>query len=255
MILDPNIHKLKKCPECQIPMSTVELATHYGADLIIDQCEKCGGVWFDTIELFSARKGSAKELKEVNLAVLYDNIVLTQKVLTCPIDGKQLTPFSDRRYPDSLLVEQCVLCGGMWLNRGEFQIFESHREAIRDRCAPEEKREKTSEEKRKDAEFNTVMRQVYEQAMEAGDDQAILQLTEFLAGPKPKMLQKIDLEEEFKPTLDFIFQSAYNGYGFMHLMKYFAGFVSVTYMPFVAIVLIIGMLMREKQREESKKMK
>lgn len=255
MILDPNLHKLKKCPECQIPMSKVELATHYGADLIIEQCEKCGGLWFDVVELFSARKGSAKELEELNLAMLYDKAFLPSKILVCPVDGRQLKSFSDRRYPEDLQVKQCALCGGMWLNRGEFHVFEKHREAIRDRCTPEEEREKTPEEKKKDTEFNDIMRQVYEQAMDTGDNQAILQLTEFLAGPKPKMLQKVDLEEEFRPTLEFIFKSTYNGYGFIHLMKYFAGFVSVTYMPFVAIVLIIGMFMHEKQREESKKMK
>lgn len=238
-------------------MSKVELSSHYGAELIIEQCHQCGGLWFDVVEIFSVRKGSAKELqglraKEIDLPDLYDNTRLPSKKLSCPIDGQQLKPFSDQRYPEGLHVMHCVLCGGMWLNRGEFHVFEKHREAIRDRCVPEEKREKTAEEKKKDAEFNEVMRQVYEQAMDAGDDRAILQLTEFLAGPKPKMLQKIDMEEEFRPTLEFIFKSTYNGYGFITLMKYFAGFVSITYMPFIAIILVMGMLMREIQREDNK---
>lgn len=252
--MKPNQNKptRKKCPECKIPMLMVELMTHYGADLIIDQCERCGGLWFDVIELFSARKGSAKDLDELNLIVLYNNITLPRGRLHCPIDGKSLAPFSDQRYPEGLHVLQCGLCGGMWLNRGEFHVFEKHREAIRDRCAPEEKREKTPEEKKKDEEFNDVMRQVYEQAMDAGDDQAILQLTEFLAGPKPKMLQGIELREEFEPTLGVAFRSVYDGMSFVHAIKYFTAIIPAVYMPLVSIILILGMIMRRIQHENSK---
>lgn len=238
-------------------MSKVELSSHYGAELIIEQCHQCGGLWFDVVEIFSARKGSAKELqelraKEIDLPDLYDNTRLPSKKLSCPIDGQQLKPFSDQRYPEGLHVMHCVLCGGMWLNRGEFHVFEKHREAIRDRCVPEEKREKTAEEKKKDAEFNEVMRQVYEQAMDAGDDRAILQLTEFLAGPKPKMLQGIELQEEFEPALGVAFRSVYDGMSFMHAIKYFTAIIPAVYMPFVSIILILGMIMRRIQYENNK---
>lgn len=238
-------------------MHDVKLETHYGTDLVIEQCKKCGGLWFDALEVFRAKAGSADDfgienIDTIDLPVLYNDSILPSEKLFCPIDRQKLKPFSDRRYPEDLQVQQCSLCGGMWLNRGEFQLFEKHREAIRNRRVLDEKSKKTPEEKQKDVEFNETMRQVYEQAMEAGDDQAILQLTEFLAGPKPKILQDIALREEFEPALGVAFRSIYDGYGFAHVMKYFAASVPAIYMPLIAMILIIGMIMRRIQQEEKR---
>ena len=44
-------------------MKNVKTVAHYGRPLILDQCEKCGGLWFDRMELFETKHGEAEKIE------------------------------------------------------------------------------------------------------------------------------------------------------------------------------------------------
>ena len=51
------------CPNEKARIHQVAVPSHYGQQVIIDQCEKCGGIWFDAFELFKVKQGEAQEIE------------------------------------------------------------------------------------------------------------------------------------------------------------------------------------------------
>ena len=51
-----------KCPNDSTEMCQVKIEGHYGQPILLEQCKECGGIWFDEMELFSARHGEAFSL-------------------------------------------------------------------------------------------------------------------------------------------------------------------------------------------------
>ena len=49
-----------KCPNENAEMQQVKVESHYGQTVILDQCPKCGGIWFDSLELYSVKQGQAE---------------------------------------------------------------------------------------------------------------------------------------------------------------------------------------------------
>ena len=56
------------CPNDNTEMRQVKILSQYGGPVFVDQCEKCGGIWFDESELFRAGQGEAERIEAVNLA-------------------------------------------------------------------------------------------------------------------------------------------------------------------------------------------
>lgn len=117
-----------KCPGCQTPVKEVKTASHYGVPVILDQCPKCGGIWFDKWEHLSVKQGEAAKIEStVNTDLLTRETVLEKSTLLCPKDGSVLENFKDPLFPKELIVEHCKNCGGFWFNRGEFKAYQDHR--------------------------------------------------------------------------------------------------------------------------------
>ena len=118
------------CPNCKTKMHAVETESHYGANLFLDQCPACGGLWFDKRELYRVREGKATEIRakvdplDINKL---EELVPLEKKLLCPHDGRQLKLFTDPVFPESIEIERCPECGGFWFNRGEFVDFQKWR--------------------------------------------------------------------------------------------------------------------------------
>ena len=120
------------CPNDNTPMHQVQITANYGQPLFLDQCDNCGGIWFDESELYRARQGEAEKIDLLDTYILTASTPVVNPEHCCPKDGAKLIRFSDRNFPQSIIVERCPVCDGFWLNRGEFTKFQrAHQEMQR----------------------------------------------------------------------------------------------------------------------------
>jgi len=86
-----------------------------------DYCPKCLGIWFDQDELRMAKDDADKKLNwlDVNLWKKKDKFRLLRHNRHCPVCRVGLVEVA---YDDSKVkVDFCKMCGGIWLDRGEFK--------------------------------------------------------------------------------------------------------------------------------------
>ena len=74
------------CPNENIEMHQVRIESHYGQPIILEQCNKCGGIWFDESELFRAKQGEAEEIELLDSEILRNPSKIEKSVLICPRD-------------------------------------------------------------------------------------------------------------------------------------------------------------------------
>jgi Zn-finger nucleic acid-binding protein len=102
------------CPACKSAMITLELA-----DVEIDHCLQCGGIWLDSgeLELLVDDPQRAKRL----LDSLPEDPSAAGPTRRCPIcDGKMSRVIVGRAQPP-LLIDKCRRSDGLWFDRGELQ--------------------------------------------------------------------------------------------------------------------------------------
>ena len=97
------------CPKCRHELS--EFSTKEG--VVIDVCDRCQGVWFDRGEM-AAYADLARDVPE--LQAVWSNASNTQN--PCP---RCRTNLEEMQYStqDTLLIDRCPACGGIWLDSGE----------------------------------------------------------------------------------------------------------------------------------------
>jgi Zn-finger nucleic acid-binding protein len=134
----------KICPACGVPMRVVESSTKYDIPLRIEQCDSCGGLWFDDPEMYLVKMGEAAQIDGVDREKLREPVVTKKLALYCPNDHELLKIFKDPFFPKSLEIETCPRCHGFWLNRGEFASYQEHRQAHIDRYQAPIEKPKTS---------------------------------------------------------------------------------------------------------------
>ena len=125
-----NSSKQILCPNCRTKMHTVETESHYGANIFLDQCPACGGLWFDRRELYRIKDGEAANI-HTNVDPLdidkLGELVPIERNLICPNDKAPLQLFGDPLFPKTIEIERCPECGGFWFNHGEFSDFQKWR--------------------------------------------------------------------------------------------------------------------------------
>ena len=109
-------------------MKVVSVQSHYGELIFINQCQNCGGVWFDSDELYRINPNEADKVDMVDVNKIKAHKEITSEPLICPHDGQKLVVFHDINFPQNLIVESCPTCDGFWFNQGEFKEFEEYRE-------------------------------------------------------------------------------------------------------------------------------
>ena len=72
------------CPNDSTEMREVKIVGHYGEPIIIDQCAKCGGIWFDEAELFRAKQGEAEKIEMLDAEILRTPATIENSTLFCP---------------------------------------------------------------------------------------------------------------------------------------------------------------------------
>jgi len=102
------------CQVCKNAMVTLELA-----EVEIDYCTICGGIWLDASEL-ELLMGSGEKAKQ-----LLDSFKIepdcTEKPGKCPICLKKMQKISVGLSAKPVLIDKCPKADGLWFDRGELQ--------------------------------------------------------------------------------------------------------------------------------------
>jgi Zn-finger nucleic acid-binding protein len=120
-----------KCPNDNTEMYQVKIEGHYGQPILLEQCKECGGIWFDEMELFSARCGEAQKIEVFDSKSLWTPTNIEKQILRCPLDESELFRFKDRYFLRGIILERCPSCNGIWLNRGDFTKFQRARQELK----------------------------------------------------------------------------------------------------------------------------
>ncbi len=102
-----------KCPRCSTAMEPVQIN-----EVQINRCTKCGGLWFDEFELgdLRAKKGSEK----IDTGHADKSNLGSQVRLGCPKCNTPMLRMVDEQQPH-IWYETCDVCGGSFLDAGEFK--------------------------------------------------------------------------------------------------------------------------------------
>ena len=102
------------CPVCKNAMITLELA-----DVEIDHCTDCGGIWLDAgeLELLLGQPEKAKQL----LDSLKIDLACTENIRKCPICLKKMQKIIVGLSTPALLIDKCPSGDGLWFDKGELQ--------------------------------------------------------------------------------------------------------------------------------------
>jgi Zn-finger nucleic acid-binding protein len=119
------------CPNDSTEMHQVKITSHYGQPIILEQCEKCGGIWFNESELYRAKQGEAEKIELLDTETLRNPTKIENSTLACPRDQAILFQFTDKYFPKDIILERCPVCNGIWLNRGIFTKYQRFRQELK----------------------------------------------------------------------------------------------------------------------------
>ena len=162
-----------KCPNDNTEMCQVKIESHYGQPILLEQCKKCGGIWFDETELFSARHGEAEKIELFDSESLWTPTNIEKRSLKCPLDQSELFRFKDRYFLKGIILERCPSCNGIWLNRGDFTRFQQVRQELK------RPKERSSKDKRLEEDIRCILS---DHRVEAADN-TLEKLGRFLSTP------------------------------------------------------------------------
>lgn len=127
------------CSWCDSEMAEVLIATPSGISVKVDQCMKCGGIWFDAWELYAIPPSSDYSyLRRPDFELLWKSFPPKENPLNCPRCGIPLREIKDKNLPPEVTLRRCGFCGGIWLNYIEFKIYQIWREERKTSALSEE---------------------------------------------------------------------------------------------------------------------
>lgn len=102
------------CPTCRKAMITLELA-----EVEIDHCTSCGGIWLDSgeLEVLLDDPAQAKRL----LGSFRQSVSATERPRKCPICDKRMAKVAVGRSDPPLVIDKCPRDDGLWFDRGELE--------------------------------------------------------------------------------------------------------------------------------------
>jgi len=105
-----------KCPKCQ---GTSEPVVY--ADIEVDRCTDCKGIWFDSLEAQTLKEIRGSESIDVGDPATGQQFNEMGKI-NCPKCGTQMTKMVDLNQ-SHIWYEKCPVCYGIWFDAGEFRDF------------------------------------------------------------------------------------------------------------------------------------
>ena len=100
------------CPVCKSAMIVLELA-----EVEIDYCSDCGGIWLDAGELELLLEDSKNTKQLLNSFKV--NTLCTEKPRKCPICLKKMQKIVVSLSAPPLLIDKCPRGDGLWFDKGE----------------------------------------------------------------------------------------------------------------------------------------
>ena len=109
-----------QCPVCE-----EELALRSYADLKLDQCGTCGGVWCDRGELQPMvhallKTGNIPAKGASTLHAARQEVDTDDRTKPCP-RCQQMTESFNFAYDSNIYLNRCLACEGIWLDGGELR--------------------------------------------------------------------------------------------------------------------------------------
>jgi Zn-finger nucleic acid-binding protein len=114
------------CPNCGQELKEVKGVSHYGSTIKLNQCNNCGGIWFDEWSLFSLEEKEVERLENIEVDKFRESNSNKQKQKLCPVCNLPLTTFRDANIPESINIESCQKCHGFWMNHGETKKYKEY---------------------------------------------------------------------------------------------------------------------------------
>jgi len=106
------------CPVCKSPMIVLELA-----EVEVDLCNDCGGIWLDSGEL-ELLLGDYEQAKKL-LDSFKIGVGSPENPRRCPICLKKMQKIIVGTSTPPLLIDKCQRGDGLWFDKGELQnIFD-----------------------------------------------------------------------------------------------------------------------------------
>ncbi len=106
------------CPVCKNAMITLELA-----EVEVDYCTDCGGIWLDAGEL-ELLLGDPEQTGQLLNSFEIDS-KCTEKRRKCPICLKKMQKIVVGTAEPIVLIDKCPKGDGLWFDKGELQdIFD-----------------------------------------------------------------------------------------------------------------------------------
>ena len=102
------------CPVCKNAMIALELA-----EVEVDYCTACGGIWLDAGEL-ELLLGDSEQAKQLLDSFKIDPDI-TEKPKKCPICLKKMQKVIVGLSTPALLIDKCTGGDGLWFDKGELQ--------------------------------------------------------------------------------------------------------------------------------------
>lgn len=100
------------CPKCKDPLQPVTVA-----EVEVDRCTGCEGIWFDRSELGELLRQQSRQTQVLQRG--QDSERLDVLPGACPRDSKPLKR-TRATYKAEIMVDFCRECCGIWLDAGEF---------------------------------------------------------------------------------------------------------------------------------------
>lgn len=115
-----------KCPDCG-----AELGPFNYRDILIHECPKCKGRWFERDELRKAKDKADDDLRWLDFdpfgkeAAKFQVASRGKHCPRCSVKMMSLTYQTSR-----VIIDECQSCRGIWLDHGEFQAIIRYLETI-----------------------------------------------------------------------------------------------------------------------------
>lgn len=109
-----------ECPDCHAELRQVSYK-----GVLIDECPKCRGRWFDRGELKKAKDRIDDDLRWLDFDLFGPEAdkyaVPSSKKVWCPKCSIRMTSLAYQK--SGITISKCTQCHGVWLSHGEFEAI------------------------------------------------------------------------------------------------------------------------------------
>ena len=108
-----------QCPKCQSPFEKITYA-----DIEVDRCTDCQGLWFDLLEkedLVRIEGSESIDIGSDQVGRQYREV----RDIDCPQCAEPMIPMVDKDQ-DHIKYESCPICYGAFFDAGEFRDLKEH---------------------------------------------------------------------------------------------------------------------------------